>query len=736
MRKIIMLLIFSSLTVCANSSYEEQHLPTDPLVAYRKGHYRYVAEYFEKHGADTLEFQYTWASSYVELREYKKAFDQFYKINAEDFYKAHGDLFPFYIRRYMQAIRELDTPDILTPEEEKNLLGLVAKVPKDSPVRSYLDNELFSVLWTAENYETMLLLKDNLSQQGRGWLELAKFQLGLDYNVNDIIRAQRSFAKNKAYSNIIDTLEPKNFRNSSDLSNLVEMSLRLDEYRDKALAFAERYTYVTKDREYYARILATKLQLEKNHKQATEVLVNYARSNSKISLGFYTYIYDFLNKQKEYDLADEIADRAYQVYQKEFYKKADIAFNKNPKFILQWYKDSYKTLSQEQHLQAIRALIRLDLKLAEQATEFGLEHNKNHPSFLLLYALIKEHFDKKEEAYRYYLQLMFQEPFGYSGIVSKQKEITMREEYRPLFDEKATEMIALLPKQDLKNRLMLAKAFLVDDELAQYVDKKQLKKDQEDFNKIVYKDLNSVKAIPILEKYPSTLKNFAPETQDYVENAIIDAMRLDKNTQNSARYYYKYRDILIDSDIEGYLTFRLYFYVRDMHGYTYLPNYPKEVVDLIFPKPEFDLITEWSGNQELAYWMLSSFMAESHFRKRVYSTVGAVGFAQVMPYTAKDIKVWLKKPYLSNYDFYDNMRMGVYYHKKMYEERNKNVLLSLAAYNAGPTAVSRWQRNYKHIKDIFLFVEAIDYKETRNYIKIINYNHGMYRLLNDYDLYQ
>ena len=95
----------------------------------------------------------------------------------------------------------------------------------------------------------------------------------------------------------------------------------------------------------------------------------------------------------------------------------------------------------------------------------------------------------------------------------------------------------------------------------------------------------------------------------------------------------------------------------------------------------------------------------------------------------------MKRPDLSNYDFYDNLRMGIYYHKKMYEDFDNDIILSLAAYNAGPTATNRWLKKYGHIQDKYHFIEAINYKETRNYVKIIIYNHGMYRILNDFDLY-
>lgn len=744
MSRITLLIIcLFTLTVCTSSNTPTSYTKviTDPVISYRKGHYRNVVQYFKTtpKALNSLEKKYILASSYMELRDYQQAFEAFHNIDAQELlHSDYKDLFPFYIRKYIQLLIQLEDSNILTDLEKGKLLQNIKLVPNDSPIRPYLDNELFSVLWSTKDYKTILSLNNNLSIQGKGWLELAKFELGQAYNIKNIIKAQHSFSKNKEYSNIMKTLSPDNFNNPLELSNLVVMSFRLPDYREKGLEFAQRYENITKNKEFYPQMLSLKYQLEKNTQAAIATLTNFIHKNPKASLDFYVHTYEYLVKRKQYNIADDIATKAHTQYSKEFYRKAEngLEFHQNPNYVLNWYKNNYQKISEEHHLQVLRALIRHDLKLAEKAVDLGIKVNLEHPSYILKYALIKEHQGKKEEAYKYYLRLIFQQAFGYSGIVAKQKEKAMRNEFRSIFDETVNDILKKLPTYDLKNRLMLMKSFLVDQELAQYVDKDQLKKDQEAFNNIVYKDINNVKDIPILEKYPKSLQNFAPETQDYIENSVLEAMKGDKDWHNTARYFYKYRDLFINSDIEGYLTFRLYFYIRDKFGYTYLPNYPRDIVELVFPKPEFELIQDWAGGDEdLAYWMLASFMAESHFRKRVYSHVGAVGFAQVMPYTAKDIKRWLKKPYLSNYDFYDNMRMGVYYHKKMYEMMDENMLLSLAAYNAGPGSVNRWKKKYKHINDIYLFIEAIDYKETRNYVKIINYNHGMYRLLNDYNLY-
>ncbi len=726
MRKYIFSAIWLfSLTVCA-SAPPEIYVETlhDPLISYRKGHYRNVIELFEADPsiADSAKMQYLKASAYKELRDNEKALEAFQAVDSSALYKENKELFPFFVRKYVQTLTADNAK--LDSESLNELLAMAALVDKDSPIRPYLENELFTVLWDSEDYEAVANSSKNLSPQGRAWAELAKNRLGRRYNITPIIQAQRAFTNNLAYSNITESLDAVKFRKADELTNLAAMMLRIPEQRDKALEFAGRYRDLSKDNEYYALFLSEKLFLDGSQADSYAVLTDYIKDNPDASLDFYTKSYEYFVKRKQYDTADDTALAAYNKYGKSFYNntRSSIEFHRNPDYVLDWYKNNYTNITADQHLQVMRALIRNDLNKAAEAGRLGVSVNKD-TDFRLIYALVNDELGKEKEAYSQYLELAFEAPFAYAGIISSQKEKALREKYREIFDEYSGNILKALPSRSLEDRLMLYKFMLADGELP--VDKAQMAKDQEAFNKIVYADLNKAKTIPILEKYPQSLKNFAPETQDYAENAVLGSAR----GLDIARAYYKYRDIFINSDIEGYLTFRLYFYIRERHGYTYLLNYPDDILELVFPKPEFELITEWSGSEELAYWMLASFMAESHFRKRVFSQVGAVGFAQVMPYTAVDIKRWMRMPELSNYDFYDNMRMGVFYHKRMHDQLGGDILLSMAAYNAGPGAVARWKRKFPHIKDIHLFTEAIEYGETRNYVKIINYNHSMYKLM-------
>jgi soluble lytic murein transglycosylase len=90
--------------------------------------------------------------------------------------------------------------------------------------------------------------------------------------------------------------------------------------------------------------------------------------------------------------------------------------------------------------------------------------------------------------------------------------------------------------------------------------------------------------------------------------------------------------------------------------------------------------------------------AESDFDPRAISRKGAMGLMQIMPENFEMLN--LENPF----DPWQNIRAGAQYFKKLYKRFNGKLALSLAAYNAGPTAVDR----YKNIPP---------YQETEEYVR-------------------
>ena len=90
--------------------------------------------------------------------------------------------------------------------------------------------------------------------------------------------------------------------------------------------------------------------------------------------------------------------------------------------------------------------------------------------------------------------------------------------------------------------------------------------------------------------------------------------------------------------------------------------------------------------------------AESDFNPRAVSRKGAMGLMQIMPENFKMLH--LENPF----DPLQNIRAGARYFQQLYKRFNGKLALSLAAYNAGPTAVDR----YKSIPP---------YQETEEYVR-------------------
>jgi soluble lytic murein transglycosylase-like protein len=99
---------------------------------------------------------------------------------------------------------------------------------------------------------------------------------------------------------------------------------------------------------------------------------------------------------------------------------------------------------------------------------------------------------------------------------------------------------------------------------------------------------------------------------------------------------------------------------------------------------------------------------------------------QLMPFTASDVEADVERRDLLEAE--TNIRIGTKYLKKLIDRYKGNVAPSLAAYNAGPTAVDRWIREGRAAKSFMEFVEQIPYRETRDYVGTIFRNYVWYKL--------
>lgn len=161
-----------------------------------------------------------------------------------------------------------------------------------------------------------------------------------------------------------------------------------------------------------------------------------------------------------------------------------------------------------------------------------------------------------------------------------------------------------------------------------------------------------------------------------------------------------------------------------------------------------DFSTErWSTNYPPAYSTLVSLFSksrnfpmgltwaimreESRFRPSVVSPAEAIGLMQIIPPTGAEIArdlnrrgfvpEWLYQPVT-------NIEFGVHYLNKNLKRFDGSYPHTIASYNAGPEAVSRWVKSRPN-REWDEFIEEIPYKETNHYVKKVLKSYYIYRLL-------
>lgn len=145
-----------------------------------------------------------------------------------------------------------------------------------------------------------------------------------------------------------------------------------------------------------------------------------------------------------------------------------------------------------------------------------------------------------------------------------------------------------------------------------------------------------------------------------------------------------------------------------------------------FPLPDWTPDGGWRVDPSLVY---AHALQESGFRASVVSPAGARGIMQVMPGTARDMAgapisaMQLDTPST-------NIEYGQRYLELLRDTSATGGLLPkvMAAYNAGPTPVERWNSQVRDNGDPLLFIESLPYYETRAYVNIVMRNYWMYQL--------
>jgi soluble lytic murein transglycosylase len=158
---------------------------------------------------------------------------------------------------------------------------------------------------------------------------------------------------------------------------------------------------------------------------------------------------------------------------------------------------------------------------------------------------------------------------------------------------------------------------------------------------------------------------------------------------------------------------------------------PKPLLSLSYPAAFGPLVQKYAGEQKVSPLLMLAFIRqESFFDPRALSPAGALGLTQVVPGTGEAIAKTLgvddfTAEQLLHADL--NIRFGAKYMADQLEKFQDEIFVAFAAYNAGPTAAGRWRQDSGNDGDLFL--ETIEFHESRLYVEIVAENYAIYRYL-------
>jgi soluble lytic murein transglycosylase len=151
-------------------------------------------------------------------------------------------------------------------------------------------------------------------------------------------------------------------------------------------------------------------------------------------------------------------------------------------------------------------------------------------------------------------------------------------------------------------------------------------------------------------------------------------------------------------------------------------SYPVHFQELVLP------LAEKYGYDPLLQFAL--IRQESLYESFIASHAGAQGLSQVMPATGADIARQLSWPDYDNADLYRpyvGLEFGAFYLSQQLGAFDGSVYAALSAYNGGPGSAARWYAEAGADPDLYL--ETVDFRETRLYIQRIYTGYAVYQYL-------
>ena len=158
-------------------------------------------------------------------------------------------------------------------------------------------------------------------------------------------------------------------------------------------------------------------------------------------------------------------------------------------------------------------------------------------------------------------------------------------------------------------------------------------------------------------------------------------------------------------------------------------------VRMIFPdiyESDFRAAGEKTGVHPLL--LASVAKQESAFLPNAVSRADALGLMQLLLPTAKEVATVKERDDLFRPAL--NLQAGALYLHKLLLRFENNIAFALAAYNAGPSRMSSWQKDFVAASPLLrrnfdpdAFIDSIPFTETRKYVANILRNYAWYKLL-------
>jgi len=191
------------------------------------------------------------------------------------------------------------------------------------------------------------------------------------------------------------------------------------------------------------------------------------------------------------------------------------------------------------------------------------------------------------------------------------------------------------------------------------------------------------------------------------------------------------RHALAEAMLEGGLTLQGIRYARSLSGGSW-DGWDRRLLRTAYPFPyqsEIRAMAEREGVDP--FFVAGLIRQESLFTPAIRSGAGAVGLMQVMPATGQAVARQLGMRGFTAAQLAHpetNLALGTRYLADQLRRFGGREMDALAAYNAGPTRMSRW-RSMPEYDDPDLWVERIPFAETRGYVRAVTLNWSVYTAL-------